>query len=50
MVRLNRSQMSIILTKEVFGRELDTLINLMEGMVQVHKVHTLTSGNKNTLT
>ena len=31
MVRLNRSQMSIILTYEVFGSELDTLINLIEG-------------------
>ena len=28
IVRLNRSQMSIILTYEVFGRALDTLMNL----------------------
>ena len=28
MVRLNRSQMSIILTYDVFGRALDTLMNL----------------------
>ena len=28
IVRLNRSQMSIILTYDVFGRALDTLMNL----------------------
>ena len=33
MVRLNRSQMSIIFTYEVFGRAFETLMNLLREMV-----------------
>ena len=44
IVRLNRSQMSIILTYDVFGRALDTLMNLFgkRNLLSRSKVKSLT--------